>query len=194
MGEFGIGNRVKQRKIELNLTVEEISARTPSKMPATTINNIIYGKVGNPQIDILVDLSIALEMSLDELVLGKRAMKPDEMTAALNTYINTSNESHAREIAAIRESCTATLAARDAKMETKQTEIDLLKDSHGKEIKALDRSHKAIVILLGILLGIALLAAVAFGALYFRYLLWDMSNLNEGFIKYMQSGIRGLLG
>lgn len=194
MGEFGIGNRVKQRKIELDLTIPEIVARTPSKIAQTTVENIMYGRVGNPQIDILVDLAIALEMSLDELVLGKRAMKPDEMTAALNTYINTANESHAREIAVIREACTATLHARDAKLETKQTELELLNKSHEKEIRLIERGHKRTNVLLFVLIGVLLASTIAFAVLYFRYLLWDMSNLNEGFIKYMQSGIRGLLG
>lgn len=64
-----VGERIKARKQFLGITANDLFEK--SGVPLDTINNIVYGRITNPSIESLSKIAIALDTSLDHLVLGK---------------------------------------------------------------------------------------------------------------------------
>lgn len=101
-----VGERIKARKHALGITANDLCEK--SGVPLDTINNIVYGRISNPSIESLSKIAIALDTSLDHLVLGKpletAAMVelPKELEHKckfdIERYIQVLTEVHQREL------------------------------------------------------------------------------------------------
>lgn len=101
-----VGERIKARKHALGITANDLFEK--SGVPLDTINNIVYGRISNPSIESLTKIAIALDTSLDHLVLGKsleNAVKielPKEPEHKckfdIERYIQVLTEVHQREL------------------------------------------------------------------------------------------------
>lgn len=69
-----VGERIKARKQALGITANDLFEK--SGVPLDTINNIVYGRSTDPRIESLSRIAIALDTSLDYLVLGKALETP----------------------------------------------------------------------------------------------------------------------
>lgn len=103
-----VGERIKARKHALGITANDLCEK--SGVPLDTINNIVYGRITNPSIDPLTRIAIALDTTLDYIVLGKEQSPQSETTAPKEKehkcyfdserYIKVLTDAHEREMAA----------------------------------------------------------------------------------------------
>lgn len=101
-----VGDRIKARKHELKLTVEDLYHK--SGVPEDTINNIIYARSADPRVESIAKIAQALDTSLDYIVFGKaqdpqplmKEDQPSEHKCHYNSerYIQTLKEVHQREM------------------------------------------------------------------------------------------------
>ena len=73
-----VGERIKARKHALDITANDLSEK--SGVPLDTINNIVYGRITNPGIDALTRIALALDTTLDHIILGKDPSPQKEET------------------------------------------------------------------------------------------------------------------
>lgn len=162
-----VGERIKARKHELDITANDLCEK--SGVPLDTINNIVYGRITNPSIESLSKIAIALDTSLDHLVLGKpletaaKIELPKEIEHKckfdIERYIQVLNEVHQREL--------------DAQAKAKDELIVELRSS-------LKFWRTLSCILVGFLAAILL------------WFTWDILHPDQGLIKQLQS--MGLIG
>lgn len=103
-----VGERIKARKQLLGITANDLYEK--SGVPLDTINNIVYGRISNPSIESLSKIAIALDTSLDHLVLGKPLETPAKVEPpkepehkcqhGADRVIQVLTEVHQRELAA----------------------------------------------------------------------------------------------
>ena len=126
-----VGARIKARKMALQITVNDLEKK--SGVPEDTINNIVYGRTADPRIETLARIAMALDTTLDHIVFGtqpteqsEEAPHTDQIHYDADHYVQSLEETHAREIASIREAHT-------------QHVLDM-KETHAREVAAV-RDH-----------------------------------------------------
>lgn len=101
-----VGERIKARKQALGITANDLFEK--SGVPLDTINNIVYARISNPSIDSLSRIALALDTTLDYIVLGKTQPDPakDETAKApepkqhvdIEQLIEILSDAHRREM------------------------------------------------------------------------------------------------
>ena len=101
-----VGERIKALKQANNITANDLCEK--SGVPLDTINNIVYARISNPSIDSLSRIALALDTTLDYIVLGKTQPVPAKAETAkdpeskhhvdIEQFIEILSDAHRREM------------------------------------------------------------------------------------------------